>query len=279
MTTILVHHVDIDGRTGFVQDVRPDRPNGTTLLLLHTAGQSGVQWRDVLVPLADLGYRLVVPDLPGHGHSEPHASGAVTDLTLYSDWCSTLLERLDVVRPVVVGCSIGGKIAQDLAARHGDRLAGAVSMCAPPGPGKVKLHALHRELEDSAAPARTDRTFIGTQAVVGRAVDAARRDLIARMHCREDPEVSGSDLIGWGTHDVRDLLPAVPCPVTFVAGEDDLWVDPGSVADAAERVDKGRFVLLEGYGHYPMEEMPDFPKVLDEWLSTMLTEASQEGRA
>ncbi|WP_034721745.1 alpha/beta fold hydrolase [Intrasporangium chromatireducens] len=287
MTTISAHHLDIDGRIGFVQEVVPARPNGTTLLLLHTAGQSGVQWRRTLVPLADLGYRLLVPDLPGHGHSEPHATGVVTDLAVYSDWCVTLLDRLapDRLAPqqrtgdqpaadrtVVVGCSIGGKVSQDLAARHGHRFAAAVSMCAPPGPGKVKLHALRRELEDSAAPARTDRTFIGTQAVVGRAVDADRRDLIARMHCREDPEVSGSDLIGWGTHDVRELLPTVPCPVTFVAGEDDLWVAPRTVAAAAQQVPAGRYVLLEGYGHYPMEEMPEFAKVLDDWISSMLQE-------
>lgn len=270
MTAIAAHHLEVDGRLGFVQEVVPARPNGTTLLLLHTAGQSGVQWRHVLVPLADLGYRLLVPDLPGHGHSEPHSGGVVSDLTLYSDWCAALLDRLAPGRVVVVGCSIGGKVAQDLAARHGQRLVAAVSMCAPAGFGKVKLHALRRELEDSAAPARSDRTFIGTQAVVGRNVDPQRRDLIARMHCREDPEVSGSDLIGWGTHDVRDLLGTVPCPMTFVAGEDDLWVDPRSVETAAQQVPDGRFVLLEGYGHYPMEEMPDFAKVLDDWVSSML---------
>ena len=147
-------------------------------------------------------------------------------------------------------------------------------MCAEPGPGLGKLHALRRELEDSAAPARTDRTYLGTQAVTGRIVGPEQRELIARMHCREDPEVSTSDLIGWGTHDVRHLLPTVPCPITFVAGEDDLWVRPRAVAAAAELVPDGRYVFLEGTGHYPMEELPDFAKVLDDWLTTMLDTAA-----
>lgn len=275
MTDIRAHHLLVQGRVYFVQDVVPSRPNGTTLMLLHTAGQSGVQWRHTLAPLADLGYRLIVPDLPGHGHSEPAASGAVDDLSVYADGCVEVMDQLRLDHPVAVGCSIGGKVAQDLAARHGHRLSAAVSMCAESGPGKVKLGALHRELEDSAAASRSDRTFIGTQAVVGRAVSAGQRDLIARMHCREDPLVSTSDLIGWGTHDVRDLLVNVPCPVTFVAGEDDLWVDPSSVAASAGAVPDGRFVMLEGYGHYPMEEMPDFAKVLDDWLTTMLPPSGQ----
>ncbi|MDQ0380492.1 alpha/beta fold hydrolase [Amycolatopsis thermophila] len=270
---VTAHHLTLDGRIGFVQDAAPREPNGTTVVLVHTAGQSGVQWRHALRPLTDLGYRLIVPDLPGHGHSEPPAAGAIRDLRDYADWLVRLLDVLAVPRPVVVGCSIGGKIAQDLAARHGARFAAAVSMCAESGPGRAQLHALERELEDSAAASRADRTHLGTRAVVGRRVDRDRAELIARMHCREDPLVSTSDLIGWGTHDVRPLLAGIPCPVTFVAGEDDLWVDPRSVADSARRVPNGRFVLLPGYGHYPMEEMDDFAKVLDAWLAEM-----KEGR-
>ncbi|MFF5988242.1 alpha/beta fold hydrolase [Prauserella flavalba] len=267
---ITAHHLGIEGRTGFVQDVEPDISNGTTLLLIHTAGQSGVQWRHAVRALARLGYRALVPDLPGHGHSEPAPSGAVRDLGHYADWLVEVLARLDVTRPVAVGCSIGGKIVQDLAARYGTRFSAAVSMCAESGPGRVKLHALERELEDSAAAARTDRTHLGTRAVVGRNVDRDRAELIARMHCREDPLVSNSDLIGWGTHDVRRLLGDIQCPITFVAGEDDLWVDPVSVAESARRVADGRYVFLEGYGHYPMEEMSDFADVLDGWLRDMM---------
>jgi pimeloyl-ACP methyl ester carboxylesterase len=266
---ITAHHVDVDGRIGFVQDVIPDCPNNVTALLVHTAGQSGVQWRSALAPLAGLGYRVIVPDLPGHGHSEPSPFGAVRDLSTYADWLVEILAALAVERAVVVGCSIGGKIAQDMAARHGSRVRAAVSMCAEAGPGRVKLHVLERELEDSAAAARSDRTHLGTRAVIGRNVANDTAALIARMHCREDPLVSNSDLIGWGRHDVRDLLADITCPITFVAGEDDLWVDPASVEQAADLAPDGRYELLKGYGHYPMEEIPDFAALLDRWIGTM----------
>lgn len=268
--TLLAHHVPLSGRTGFVLEATPHRPNGSTLVLVHTAGQSGVQWRHALEPLTDLGYRVLVPDLPGHGHSEPAQGGAVTDLGEYADWLVCLLEELiPDESPIVVGCSIGGKVAQDLAVRHGNRITAAVSMCAEAGPGRGKVHALRRELEDSGAPARRDRTHLGTRAVIGRAVPPDRAALIAQMHCREDPEVSNSDLIGWCTHDVRDRLPDVEVPMTFVAGSDDLWVDAAAVEQAAQQVPRAHYVFLDGYGHYPMEEMDGFAKVLDDWILTM----------
>lgn len=267
--TLLAHHLDIDGRLGHVQEVVPDRANGTCLLAVHTAGQSGVQWRDVLSELGDLGYRVLVPDLPGHGHSEPAPEGPVTDLDEYAAWLVRVLDLLAAENTVVVGCSIGGKVAQSLAVTYGDQLLGAVSMCAEAGPGKGKLSALRRELEDSAAAARSDRTHLGTRAVIGRKVSRERAALIARMHCREDPEVSNSDLIAWCRHDVRERLADVGCPMTFVAGEDDLWVDSQAVAWAATQVPDADYVFLDGYGHYPMEEIDGFGSLLDSWVTKL----------
>jgi pimeloyl-ACP methyl ester carboxylesterase len=269
--SITAHHLVVRDRIGFVQDVIPRRPNGTTVLLIHTAGQSGVQWRGTLGPLAEVGYRLIVPDLPGHGHSEPNAAGAVQDLSDYAEWIVEVVNILGIDKLVAAGCSIGGKIVQDLAARQHEWLIAAVSMCAESGPGKATLHALERELEDIAAPSRSDRTHLGTRAVVGRNVSEQRGSLIARMHCREDPQVSNSDLIGWGSHDIRPQLAAIKCPITFVAGEDDLWVDPRSVQKSAGQVRKGSYVLLPGYGHYPMEEIVEFAPLLDGWISDMIS--------
>lgn len=268
----LVLQERVRGCLAFVQRLVPDEPNGHTLLLLHTAGQSGVQWRYAAPALAALGYEVLVPDLPGHGHTEPMPGGPVRDLGVYSDWLVDLLHRIHPHPVIPVGCSIGGKISQDLVTRHPEVVTAAVSMCAESGNGRVKLHALERELRDVAAPSRTDRTHLGTRAVVGRATSPDTTALIARMHCREDPAVSNSDLIGWGTHDVRDLLPRVTRPVTFVAGTDDLWVDVSSVARSADRVQHGTFVQLDGVGHYPMEELPEFAAMADGWISLMLKE-------
>lgn len=256
-------YLDVAGVLAYVEQAGAGRP----VLCLHTAGQSGVQWRNAIAGLADAGYRVVVPDLPGHGRSEPSPGGPVDDLGSYAAWCATLIDTLGLQRPFVVGCSIGGKIALDLAVRRGERLAGAVVMAAEAGPGTVNLSGLRRELEDVAAPSRADRTHLGTLAVVGRAVRTERAELIARMHRREDPEVSTCDLIGWGTHDLREELASIACPVRLVAGSDDMWIDVASVRASAELIPGAECTVLDGIGHYPMEEMDDFVPVLHGWLT------------
>ncbi|MHC3370455.1 alpha/beta fold hydrolase [Rhodococcus aetherivorans] len=135
---IEARYLDIDGALGFVEIVTPAGEHAPdalpTVLCIHTAGQSGVQWRHVAHDLAARGYRVLVPDLPGHGRSEPAPDGPVTSLTTYGDWLTALLDALDVHRPYVLGCSIGGKLTLELATRPDRPLAGAVAMEAEAAP-------------------------------------------------------------------------------------------------------------------------------------------------
>lgn len=279
---IEARYLTIDSALGFVEIVHPTvRTDATdvdtpTVLCIHTAGQSGAQWRHVASALADKGYRVIVPDLPGHGRSEPAAGGPVVDLTVYGDWLWKLLDALHIERPFVIGCSIGGKLTLDLATRPERPLAGAIAMAADAGPGRVSVSGLRRELEDVAGPSRSERTYLGTLASVGDTVPADRAELIATMHRREDPVISSSDLIGWGGHDVRDRLCLTTCPVHMVAGEQDPWITPENVKADASRVRGARFTLLAGIGHYPMEEVEDFADVAAGWLNELASAARVE---
>ncbi|KAF0968007.1 MULTISPECIES: alpha/beta fold hydrolase [Gordonia] len=278
---IEARYLEIQGALAFVEIVTadPTAPGRRvvdipTVLCIHTAGQSGVQWRCAAQDIADRGYRVIVPDLPGHGRSEPCPTGPITGLGDYADWLTAVLRRLDVERPYVIGCSIGGKLTLELATRPEYPLAGAVAMAAETGPGRVRIAGLRRELEDVAGPARADRTYLGSLASVGRAVPAARAHLIGLMHKREDPEISSSDLIGWGSHDVRDRLTELTCGLHLVCGADDPWISVDAVRRAADEINeldgpRAEFTELAGYGHYPMEELPDFGSRADAWLRSL----------
>ncbi|MHA4853559.1 alpha/beta fold hydrolase [Rhodococcus sp. MSC1_016] len=273
---IEARYLNIDGALGFVEIVTPDTStDGTpTVLCLHTAGQSGVQWRHVASALSRRGYRVIVPDLPGHGRSEPAVGGPVTDLVVYGNWLWKVLDLLGVERPYVIGCSIGGKLTLELATRPERPLAGAIAMAAEAGPGRVNVGGLRRELEDVAGPSRGDRTYLGTLASVGHSVPAEAAQLIATMHKREDPEISSSDLIAWGMHDVRNRLAHTTCPLHVVAGEQDPWIQTGAVEKLAALINSARpgyarYTMLDGIGHYPMEEVDDFASLADQWLTEL----------
>jgi pimeloyl-ACP methyl ester carboxylesterase len=260
------HYRKIGGTTAFVEDIGEGQP----VLCIHTAGQSGVQWRHVGEALASRGYRVLVPDLPGHGRSEPALGGPVRDLGNYGEWCGAVIDAFGLDRPFVAGCSIGGKIALDLACRRGATLRGVVAMAADAGmdktAGRAFARGLERELEDSAAPSRSDRTYFGTLAVVGQSVPRERQRLIAEMHRREDPIISNSDLIGWALFDRWSSLASIACPVHLVVGEDDLWVPSPGVERTSSLIPGARYTKLPGIGHYPMEEVDHFAAVLDGWL-------------
>ena len=268
------HYLDLDGASAFVEEWG----KGPTLLCLHTAGQSGVQWRRAAPALAGRGWRVLVPDLPGHGRSDPAPGGPVRDLRAYGAWCVALLRQMGGERPAVAGCSIGGKIALDIACRIGDSLRGVVAMAADAGMDARSAAAfaksMERELEDSAAPSRSDRTFLGTLAVLGRTVPDARRAAIATMHRREDPAITNSDLIGWANFDCWAALPGIRCKVHLVVGEDDLWMSPPRVERTAAQIAGARYTLLDGIGHYPMEELDTMADLLDGWLRAFEAEGA-----
>jgi pimeloyl-ACP methyl ester carboxylesterase len=105
--------------------------DGEPLLLLHGGGGAGVNWRlvfDFDAPPA--GYRLIVPDLRGHGRSTNPAAG-LTFRQLALDVLA-LLDHLGLARVKAVGVSMGAKALLHVATRQPHRVAAMVLVSAAP---------------------------------------------------------------------------------------------------------------------------------------------------
>ena len=89
--------------------------SGDPLLLVHGLGGAAANWL-ALAPLLLPGRRVIVPELPGHGGSEPLP--AAPSLNAYADRLALLLDE----PAAVVGHSLGGAIALRLAIRHPERV-------------------------------------------------------------------------------------------------------------------------------------------------------------
>jgi pimeloyl-ACP methyl ester carboxylesterase len=259
-------YLELEGAIGFVELAG----QGTPLLCIHSAGQTGAQWGAVLRELPEHGFMVIAPDLPGHGRSETPPGGPVTDLADYARWLTALVERLYVRSPLVAGCSIGGKIALELAIERRMAPRAVVAMAADAYNGRLSTTGLLRGLEDAASPSRSDRTYYGTLASLGRGVPQAAAERIAAMHRREDPVISTADLLAWTRHDLRARLGEIRCPVRLVAGEDDFWIDPADTRWAAEQIPCCVHEQLSRVGHYPMQEIAGFPGLLAGWLHELV---------
>lgn len=89
--------------------------DGPPLVLVHGLGGSATNWSE-LAPLLGLEYRLLIPDLPGHGRSD--ALAGVSGLQPYADRVAAVMAHEGMVPAPVVGHSLGGLVVLRLALRH-----------------------------------------------------------------------------------------------------------------------------------------------------------------
>jgi pimeloyl-ACP methyl ester carboxylesterase len=93
--------------------------DGPPILLLHGPSGYAAHWREVIPELAKTN-RVIAPDLPGHGASEPFAGVPSPDAAL--GWIDDLIECTCPTPPVMVGQTLGGALAARFAAERGVRL-------------------------------------------------------------------------------------------------------------------------------------------------------------
>jgi pimeloyl-ACP methyl ester carboxylesterase len=94
-----------------------DEGKGEVILLLHGMAGSSQTWRSVVGPLSRK-YRVIAPDLLGHGHSAKPRSDY--SLGAFAVWLRDLLDELGVTRATIVGHSLGGGVAMQFLYQHPD---------------------------------------------------------------------------------------------------------------------------------------------------------------
>jgi pimeloyl-ACP methyl ester carboxylesterase len=94
-----------------------DEGSGEVLLLIHGMAGSSDAWRE-LIPRLAKNYRVVAPDLLGHGQStKPRGDYS---LGAFAVWLRDLLDELGIARATIVGHSLGGGVAMQFIYQHPD---------------------------------------------------------------------------------------------------------------------------------------------------------------
>jgi 3-oxoadipate enol-lactonase len=94
-----------------------ERGQGEPLLLIHGLGSSGADWA-LQVPALEGRFRIIVPDLPGSGHSAPLRDDCSIPGFAASLW--SLLDHLGAARVNIVGFSLGGAVGLEMAVQRPD---------------------------------------------------------------------------------------------------------------------------------------------------------------
>lgn len=241
---------------------------GEPLLLLHGLGASKVTWFPVLTALAEH-HRVISPDLPGHGASEkPRADYSPR---FYARTVRHLLDEMGVEQPIVLGNSLGGRVALELALRSPTRVR-ALALLDPSVPGLRVRHVMGftrviptefgavpfplRERWMALAIRRlfADPTRLSDDAYAAGANEFIRiyRDPRARMAFFS----SLRHIVTERPESFFASLRRVKHRTLVVFGSEDHLVPPRLGARLAQFLPNATFVVLPGVGHVPQFEAP-----------------------
>ncbi|WP_213741748.1 alpha/beta hydrolase [Bradyrhizobium sp. dw_411] len=252
-------HVEIDGTPHRIYF--EEAGQGIPLVCLHTAGSDGRQWRHLLADEEFTRYfRIIAFDMPWHGKSNPPASWDGTEYQLttarYTQTIRAFCAALDLDKPVVMGCSIGGRIVLNLAIDHASEFRALVGL----------------EAADFQAP-WYDTTWLNRPDVHGGEVCAAlvsglvapQSPAEARMETlwaykQGGPGVFKGDLYFYRVDgDLRGRTKAIDtsvCPLYLLTGEYDFSCMPEDTVRTAAEISGVEVTVMEQVGHFPMSENP-----------------------
>lgn len=234
---------------------------GIPLLCLHTAGADTRQWRGVMTDPEVLSrYRVIAFDMPWHGKSSPPAGWQNAEYRLttagYVAQVLAVSDALALARPVVMGCSIGGRLVLQLALSHPERFRAAIGLQAgahvDPYYDTTWLH--HPDAHGGEVCAGVVSGLVGPQAPL------AERWETLWHYMQGGPGVFKGDLYFYKVDgDIRGKVAGIDtrrCPLYLLTGEYDYSCTPAETLAVAASVPGARATIMSGLGHFPMSEDP-----------------------
>lgn len=259
------------------------------VVFIHGLGSAGyLEWRYTLPALARA-HRVFAPDLPGFGRSEKPVSGY--GIPLFARVIEEYI-RTRRLKPVLVGASMGGRVALDVALRNPESvrrlvLVNSLGVVKPtvhpfyplllvPRVGEgvlgVMREALHRLSPDQVR--RYARRFVGVSGDVDRVLDDVYLSGLREMHATDGfPRAYVSTVRAlahpeaYQATSLMARLAECNIPVLLIWGARDKLLPVARARAAHEGLPSARLAVIEDAGHTPQVERPEeFNRVLESFL-------------
>ncbi len=254
-------HLQIDGHDHRVYF--EEAGQGIPVLLQHTAGSHGVQWRHLFEnsSITDR-FRLIAYDMPFHGKSMPPvdkrwwAEQYKLTAEFFRSVPRALSSALTLERPVFMGCSMGGLLALELAAEHPDEFRAVISLegsLRVGGDWDRLLGFWHPQVSNDTK----SRMMEGLTAPTSP--DAYRKETI-HAYSAGWPQAFLGDLWYYiSEYDLTDRAASIDTSqvaVHILSGEYDYSATVEDGRAAHDAIIGSTFTEMQGMGHFPMSEHP-----------------------
>lgn len=259
--------IDVDGQQVFYATgaaAQPDVMPRPTVVFLHGAGMDHTVWTMPARYFARHGWRVIAPDLPGHGRT---SGPPLETIEAMADWLAALLQAVEVESATVVGHSMGSLVTASFAARYPERTERVVLLGAslPMPVTEVLLGAARDNHEAAYAMANTwshsARGKLGGNANPGVWMMGAGETLLKRSA----DDVFHADLAACNAF-AAPLVRPEDVVATVIVGEAD-QMTPRAAGIAVAEALQAHVVGLPGCGHSMLSEAPN--QVLDALIEAL----------
>ena len=233
---------------------------GVPVLFIHGAGGSTLSWA-FQIKHFERTHTVVLVDLPGHGTSE---GPSLTSITGYADALKKALDDNAVTSAFIVGHSMGGAVAIDLAMRY-PALARGIVLVGTGARLKVYPEILEGILKEKE---KTARMIIDT--AFSPAFPAGLKEKVFTEYMKNDAETVFNDFMACDGFNVMDRVNSVSIPTLVICGTEDRFTPVKYSQYLAGSIPGAELKLIEGAGHMVMIERPDeFNKAIDTFVENI----------
>lgn len=234
----------------FVKDEGAGKP---VLIFLHFWGGSSATWNGVTAILKSK-YRCISYDHRGWGQSEKPSSGY--NIKSLADDCLALLTKMELDDYILVGHSMGGKVAQYIAAQQPQGLRKLILVAPSPATPTIMPKDMHESMRN--AYASTD----AINATIDHVFKADNLDPQTRLQLVEGIQKHTEDSrLGWPDiallEDVSAGVKNIQLPTLIIAGENDVIDSPQRLEEEVQAViPQARMSVVSNAGHLIMLQEP-----------------------
>lgn len=261
MTKPIEKDIVVDGHLIHYYHLAPTTEKKKTIVFLHGWGSNSALWFTSTLSFTDKGYELIYIDLPGFGKSQnPTRPFHLKD---YTDVITQCLHKLDIVDPILVGHSFGGKIAVKVAAQKECTLSGLILVDASGLPHTSFVTQTKITIAKTVKPVMDLPFMQGIRSHLLRmsgsddyiATPALRETFvnIISEHIEYDlPQITAKTLIVWGGNDENAYTPVSDVTVFH------------------KLIPQAEVHIIEGAGHYCFLDAPhEFESTINEFVSSL----------
>lgn len=259
--------IDVYGMRGNVVLGRRRDEGKDSLVFIHGAGGNYAAWypqRNYF----NRDFNLFIMELPGHGAA--HGEGAEA-IRSYALWVRGALDELKVISPFVIGHSMGGAIAMDLALRFPTLPKGLVLV----GTGaklRVDTRILSRIKEDFPRAVE----FICQIAFTKDASPKVRSAGMAEM-MKNSPDILYGDFTACDRFDIMEEVQEIANPTLVICGDQDVLTPAHYSRYLAEKIPGARLEIIEQAGHMVMLERPEeFNRTVETFIHAVGQEDAED---